>query len=274
MKTYEGVSHYGYESPYCRTQQPPVKEVSRKNKYNLRKIKNLKRDKDTFQLNKTLDERLMEKAYDARAFSESQQRHNQEFASLLGHAEEYTSRSRERPGTADRDYVRLKSAKLSTEGKENKLQATRLATLLRMKQKEHLEIRNKWQDHKHYDANSYSIMTTALRKSDLNFQSRREAEHFDRLAAQEQEKIVILENEASALSKSLTKEMKKVADLEKHTAETNRRILEKTKYKKELDEVLKKQEAAMKNLNSKIETLIIEEQGCLKLIKGFIEETS
>lgn len=274
MKTYEGVSHYGYDSPYNRAQQPPAKEVSRKNKYNLRRVKNLKREKDTFQLNKTLDEKLMEKQYDIRAFSQSQNRHNREFVSLLGATEEYTSRSKERPGTADRDYVRARSAKLSVDNKDNKLHAMQLATLLKMKKKETIEIRNKWQDHKHYDENSYSIMTTALKRSDMNFQSRRQAEHFDRLACQEKEQIAILDNEAKALSMNIGKEMKKLTDLEKVTTETNKRILEKQKYKRELDDVLKKQEATLKNLNSKIQSLIIEEQGYLKIIIGFKQDTS
>lgn len=274
MKTYEGESHYGYERPYSRELKPPPQEVSRKTKYNLRRVSNMKRDKDTFQLNKSLDTRLEEKNYDVVAFNESQMKHNQMLNSQLTRAETYTSCDKERPNSSHRDFIRTKSAHLKIEGKGNKLKASELSKLIRLKKRENIEIRNKWQDYKHYEANSYLIMTTALRRSDMNFQKRREAESLDRLASQEAEKIEILASEAKQLAASISKEMKRVDELEKINKEANRRILEKQKVKKEMEEVLRKQEAIIKNLNSKIESLIIEEQGYKKIIEGFIRDTS
>ena len=274
MKTCEGIAHFGYETPYDREHQPDFKEVAVKKKYTLRRLKNLKRNKDTFQLNKTLGEQLWEKKYDIHAFSESQNKPSLEYSVQLDKTKSYTSRTDNRPNSIHRVMIQEKKLKLSTDNKENHFEKYRLAQLLQIKKREEISIRNKWQDTRHYSEDSNRIISTALRTSDLNFQSRRQAESIDRETKRERESILVLQQEAAALQRSVKAEGQLVEQLEKVTSDTFKRILDKQKKKKELEDLVKQHDAKIKNLTSKVQSLMIEEQGYLKVINQFVEDTS
>lgn len=274
MKTCEGISHYGYDSPYNRDQKPDPKELGRRAKYTLRRVKHLKREKDTFQLNKSLDVRLNENQYNITAFTENQNKTSLELSNRLNRTEEYTGRKKERPRSEHRIMIDETKEKLTKEGKENKSQRLQLANLLQLKRKEEISIRNKWQDTRHYSDDSNRIMITALRTSDINFMTRREAESVDKDSKRELENIILLRQEAKILVNGIKKEMKRNEELEKETSDTYRDVLEKLKKKKELEDLIKRQDAYLRNLNSKIQSLMNEEKGFIRLIDKFVENTS
>ena len=53
-----------------------------------------------------------------------------------------------------------------------------------------------------------------------------------------------------------------------------RRVLDKQKIKKEMEDTLKRQEIQMRNLESTIDHLMLTEKGCLKIINQYVQDTN
>ena len=273
MEIVDGVPVFFDSSPYEKTAKLS-KDLTKRHRYALKKLTNLKRDMDTFQLNKPLTDVLNDINYSSRAFSEHRSKQNTPHLYKIKTATSYVQDDSNRPRSEHCQRMKegtsllsQKNANLSTKSKEMHLN-------LRQKKMRQVELRNKLQDTRLFNENSYKIQMDVSKTADHRINYRRISESVDKQICNEKEKILILNDQLREMQVSRDEEEKKCEELERQNVETNKRVLEKRRLKRELEEQLKEQEAVLKHLSLKIDDLVFKEQECLLIIKRFEREAS
>ena len=233
----------------------------------------MKRDLDTFQLNRSVQDQRTDQDSNIRAYSDSKNRASQEHWYRLKTAQTYTQYD-ERPSSVN--YLRIQegNTKLNQDHQTKRTQFLRLNKLLSTKKREGLSMRNKIQSTQYIDENSWIIQTEAVRQSDINFNCRRKAESVDKQLKFEVNKETLLRQEYETLKTSVQVEANKADKLQNDNQDMYRRVLDKQKIKKEMEDTLKRQEIQMRNLESTIDHLMLTEKGCLKIIIQYVQDTN
>lgn len=266
---YEGVPYFSVAEP-VRESKSPGKDFPKLHKYTKNRVSNMRRDIDTFQLNKTLDDIKADNDLSLRAFSENKAKSSQQHWFRLRSTQTYNDHEKLRPTSVQFSKLQENNMKLNTECTTQKEHMNNLRRILQAKKREGLLLRNRIQTHRFVDENSYAIQSNAVKQSDQNFSCRRQAESIDKQLKQEKQKELLLQTEVDELRQAVDLESQKVQRLDNDNATMYKRILEKSKQKKDMEETLKKQEATLKHLESAIEHLMLTEQGCLRIIENSV----
>lgn len=274
MKVYDGLSVFGGLPTGLsseRTTARSSREVEKRKVYTLRKVHNLKRQKDTFQLEIPLENRAQQLECSIKAYSYRRTHSvNQERQKLL-HNSHYVHDPKARPQSTEYQRLVEGNGKLAEEHKKMREESQRLAQVLQVTKKRQFELVSRSFNSKSFEDNSYHLQTVALKTSDDNYNKRRYAELLHRQLNEEMNKIIVLKSERDETCKAADAAKMVVEKLMVDNDETYKRILEKQRLKKELEEKVKHQEVMSRNLITKIESLKQAEQTCGKMIETYLE---
>lgn len=271
---YDGLGVFGGTSGVIsseRTTARSSREVEKKKIYTLRKVENLKRQKDTFQLEVPLDNltNRLERSLLAYTYRRTHSV-NQERAKLLTN-QQYVKDPKVRPQSTEYNRLVEGNSKLAEEHTKMRQESQRLAQVLNQTKKRQFELINKTTTSRSYEDNSYLVQTVALKTSDNNFNRRRYTEAIQRQLNEEMKKVELLKTERDETFKAAESERMAVEKLTVENDETYKRILEKQRLKKDLEDKIKQQEQTSKYLVTKIESLKHQEQITGKMIESYLE---
>jgi chromosome segregation ATPase len=273
MEILDGVPVFVDGSPYEKTAKLS-KDLTKRHRYALKKLTNMKRDLDTFQLKKPLTDILNDINYSSRAFSENRSKQNTPHIYKIKTATSYVQDDNNRPKSEHRQRMKEGTSLLSQKNANLSTRSKEMLMSLRLEKMKQVELRNKMQDTQLFKENSYKIQMDVSKTTDHRINYRRMSESVDKQIRNEKEKILILNDQLKGIQDSREEEISKYEELEQHNLETNKRILEKRRQKKDLEDQLKEQEAVLKHLSLKIDDLVFKEQECLTIIKRFEREAS
>ena len=273
MEIVDGVPVFFDSSPYEKTAKLS-KDLTKRHRYALKKLTNLKRDMDTFQLNKPLTDVLNDINYSSRAFSEHRSKQNTPHLYKIKTATSYVQDDSNRPRSEHCQRMKEGTSLLSQKNANLSTRSKDMLMNLRQKKMKQVELRNKMQDTRLFKENSYKIQMDVSKTTDHSINFRRMSESVDKQIRNEKEKILILNDQLTDMQHSRDEEVSKCEELDRSNVETNKRILEKRRLKKDLEDQLKEQEAVLKHLSLKIDDLVLKEQECLNIIKRFEREAS
>lgn len=274
MKVYDGLSVFGGVPTGLsseRTTARSSREVEKRKVYTLRKVQNLKRQKDTFQLETPLENRAQQLECSIKAYSYRRTHSvNQERQKML-HNSHYVHDPKARPQSTEYQRLVEGNGKLAEEHKKMRDESQRLAQVLQVTKKRQFDLVSRSFSSRSFEDNSYHLQTAALKTSDDNYTKRRYAELLHRQLNDEIKRIIVLKSERDETCKAADAAKMVVEKLMVDNDETYKRILEKQRLKKELEEKIKQQEAMSRNLITKIESLKQAEQTCGKMIETYLE---
>lgn len=274
MKVYDGLGVFGGTSGVIsseRTTARSSREVEKKKVYTLRRVENLKRQKDTFQLEVPIDDltNRLERSLLAYTYRRTHSV-NQERAKLLTN-QQYVKDPKVRPQSTEYNRLVDGNSKLAEEHTKMRQESQRLAQVLHQTKKRQFELINRSATSRSYEDNSYLVQTAALKTSDNNFNRRRYTEAIQRQLNEEIKTVELLKTERDETFKAAETERMTVEKLLVDNDETYKRILEKQRLKKELEDKIKQQEQTSKYLVTKIESLKHQEQTTGKMIETYLE---
>ena len=272
MEVVHGVPIYIEPKPYEQSKKLS-KDLTKRHRYALNRLSNMRREVDTFQLKKPIKDEVTDLGYSSRAFSEAKSKENFKHLYKIKTASSYVKNDENRPKSVQCQKMIEGAAILGQLNQSMQLKSRQMVGELQEKRKEQIGIRNKIQDTKHFTENTHKIQMEASKSTDMRLSYRRECESVDKQLRNEKEKIIILKDQLMHLQESTGEEISRNEEYEKLNTEMYRRILEKRKIKKEMEDELKDQEAVLKHLALKIEDLVAKEQECLGIIKRYEKDT-
>lgn len=250
------------------------KDVPSRKKLSQLRVSNMRRDKDTFFLEKSLEKRIEDSVYGIRAKSETRKRPSSTCAFQIKRNKEYLEEDQKLNASAMHTLLSNETQNLNDDNLNLNAQTKIMRKGLRQLKLDQIKIRNKAQAVQLVPKDPYRIEQDALRVSEQNFATRRKTEHFGHLIKKENSHIEVVKSEVEKLKEALEYETTLKSQLEKDNEEAYRRILEKQKRKKELEQRLATQQSQMNTLTLKVSQLQRVEDYHKETISKFVQETN
>jgi len=254
--------------------QNPQTPLAKKKLYRLHKIDNMARENSPFkgQMDMSSTTLLEDRGGMISAYTLDKGRSARDMQGRLTSAQAYTAQTEQRPSSQHRVYMHYGNDRKYTQMVRGREYNDRLVGVIRQQKRYQSNAVDRMSRDRSSLSSSYISQSSALKQSDDNYSWRRKSEYLDKGIRGEKEQIILLRMERDEMMRLATAEIDRVKRIDSENKDMHKRILDKEKEKRLLENTLRELDKELKRLDIKIEDMVITEKKYYRVISRYIEE--